>query len=55
MDIQQLPIKLLAHLEYIGLLPRHIDEDGIDNIENPDIGRSFFRKPDFDEHGEPEF
>ena len=55
MDIQQLPIKLLAHLEYIGLLPRQIDEDGVDNIETPEIGKSFFRKPDFDASGEPEF
>ena len=55
MEIAQLPIKLLAHLEFIGVLPRTVDEDGIDNIENAEIGKSFFRKPDLDDHGEPEF
>ena len=55
MEIAQLPIKLLAHLEFIGVLPRNVDEDGVDNIETPEIGKSFFRKPDFDASGEPEF
>jgi len=56
MEIPQLPVSLLQHMEQIGLLPRCIEDDGVDNLEVPLRGETnYFRRDVLDENNQPLF
>ena len=56
MEVPQLPVSLLSHMEAMGLLPVSHDDDGVDNIDVPwRSNTNYFRRDVLDERGEPLF
>jgi len=56
MEIPQLPVSLLSHMEAMGLLPVSHDDDGVNDIELPwRNNTNYFRKDVLDENNEPLF
>ena len=56
MEMPQLPVSLLSHMEAMGLLPVSHDDDGVDNIDVPwRSNTNYFRRDVLDERGEPLF
>ena len=67
MEMPQLPVSLLRHMEFIGLLPVTLDDDGVNDIDMPNAvygkrgGNSnrgninSFRRDVLDKEGEPLF
>ena len=56
MEIPQLPVSLLSHMEAMGLLPVSHEDDGVDNIDVPwRSNTNYFRRDVLDERGEPLF
>ncbi len=67
MEMPQLPVSLLRHMEFIGLLPVTLDDDGVNDIDIPNAvygkrgGNSnrgninSFRRDVLDENNEPLF
>ena len=56
MEIPQLPVSLLSHMEAMGLLPVSHEDDGVDNIDVPwRSNTNYFRRDVLDEKGEPLF
>ena len=56
MEIPQLPVSLLSHMETMGLLPVSHEDDGVDNIDVPwRSNTNYFRRDVLDERGEPLF
>jgi len=56
MEVPQLPVSMLQHMEQMGLLPVSHDDDGVNNIDLPwRSNTNFFRRDVLDERGEPLF
>ena len=56
MEIPQLPVSLLSHMEAMGLLPVSHEDDGVNNIDVPwRSNTNYFRRDVLDERGEPLF
>tara|TARA_R100001440_G_scaffold6210_2_gene12931 strand:- start:2152 stop:2406 length:255 start_codon:yes stop_codon:yes gene_type:complete len=56
MEIPQLPVSLLQHMEAMGLLPVTHEDDGINNIDVPWRSETnYFRRDVLDENNEPLF
>ena len=56
MEVPQLPVSMLQHMEQMGLLPVSHDDDGVNNIDLPwRSNTNFFRRDVLDEKGEPLF
>jgi len=56
MEIPQLPVSLLQHMEAMGLLPKSHEDDGVNDIELPwRSNTNYFRRDVLDERGEPLF
>ena len=56
MEIPQLPVSLLSHMEVMGLLPKSHEDDGVNDIELPwRSNTNYFRRDVLDERGEPLF
>jgi len=56
MEVPQLPVSMLQHMEQMGLLPVSHDDDGVNNIDLPwRSNTNFFRRDVLDGKGEPLF
>ena len=56
MEIPQLPVSLLNHMEAMGLLPVSHEDDGVNDILLPwKIDTNYFRRDVLDENNEPLF
>ena len=56
MEIPQLPVSLLSHMEAMGLLPKSHEDDGVNDIELPwRSNTNYFRRDVLDENNEPLF
>ena len=56
MEIPQLPVSLLQHMEAMGLLPVSHEDDGVNDILLPwKIDTNYFRRDVLDEKGKPLF
>jgi len=56
MEVPQLPVSMLQHMEQMGLLPVSHADDGVNNIDLPwRSNTNFFRRDVLDERGEPLF
>tara|TARA_B100001287_G_C22571684_1_gene476572 strand:+ start:483 stop:737 length:255 start_codon:yes stop_codon:yes gene_type:complete len=56
MEIPQLPVSLLQHMEAMGLLPVTHEDDGVNDIDMPRVPhKNFFRVDVLDKEGEPLF
>ena len=56
MEVPQLPVSLLHHMEQMGVLPTSHEDDGVDNIDIPwRSNTNYFRRDVLDEEGEPLF
>jgi len=56
MEVPQLPVSLLSHMEAMGLLPVSHEDDGVDNIDVPwRSNTNYFRRDVLNERGEPLF
>ena len=56
MEIPQLPVSLLQHMEAMGLLPVSHEDDGVNDIMLPwKIDTNYFRRDVLDENNEPLF
>jgi len=56
MEIPQLPVSLLSHMESMGLLPKSHEDDGVNDIELPwRSNTNYFRRDVLDENNEPLF
>jgi|TARA_R100001460_G_scaffold68376_2_gene108926 hypothetical protein len=56
MEIPQLPVSLLSHMEAMGLLPISHEDDGVNNIDIPwRSNTNYFRRDVLDENNEPLF
>ena len=56
MEIPQLPVSLLSHMEAMGLLPKSHEDDGVNDIELPwRSNTNYFRRDVLDKRGEPLF
>ncbi len=56
MEVPQLPVSMLQHMEQMGLLPVSHDDDGVNNIDLPwRSNTNYFRRDVLDERGEPLF
>tara|TARA_R100000781_G_scaffold113638_1_gene82559 strand:+ start:1065 stop:1319 length:255 start_codon:yes stop_codon:yes gene_type:complete len=56
MEIPQLPVSLLSHMEAMGLLPVSHEDDGVNDIELPwRSNTNYFRRDVLDENNEPLF
>tara|TARA_B100001094_G_scaffold45640_1_gene40615 strand:+ start:1189 stop:1407 length:219 start_codon:yes stop_codon:yes gene_type:complete len=56
MEVPQLPVSLLQHMEQLGLLPKSHEDDGVNNLDM--LWRNeanYFRRDVLDERGEPLF
>ena len=56
MEVPQLPVSMLQHMEQMGLLPVSHDDDGVNNIELPwRSNTNYFRRDVLDDNNEPIF
>lgn len=56
MEVPQLPVSLLQHMEQMGVLPTSHEDDGVNNIDIPwRSNTNYFRRDVLDEEGEPLF
>lgn len=56
MEIPQLPVSLLQHMEAMGLLPVTHEDDGVNDIDMPRMPyKNFFRVDVLDKNNEPLF
>ena len=56
MEIPQLPVSLLSHMEAIGLLPKSHEDDGVDNTDVPWRSETnYFRRDVLDKNNDPLF
>jgi len=56
MEVPQLPVSLLQHMEEMGMLPTSHEDDGVNNIDIPwRSNTNYFRRDVLDEEGEPLF
>jgi hypothetical protein len=56
MEVPQLPVSMLQHMEQMGLLPVSHDDDGVNNIDMQWRSEAnYFRRDVLDENNQPLF
>ena len=56
MEVPQLPVSMLQHMEQMGLLPVSHDDDGVNNLDMLWVSEAnYFRRDVLDKNNEPLF